>query len=454
MNLSERLFLKTLGSVFSIFSGILFLQAIVCLLSGMLHKIDSEFIYSTYFLLVSQMLYFLGKKFESVEVDLSELPNRPYISIIVVNIVWMVFPLIGAVPFVISGESFLDAYFDSMSAFTTVGLSIKNLEEFTPSLQFWRALEQWIGGIGIITIAIILLSKSWVFRRVMEIGGAEEIGPFDLKDFMRDVFLIYTIITVIGAFMYNISGYSLFKSLLLSMASISTGGMIPKVIFNPLQKLITTTLMFLGMVGPIPLVRAIKGRKVNIKPLLFLIFWISFVSLTISIVEDISLIDSLFHTVSASSTTGIYTIEISKFSHLTIFLLMVSIFVGGLEGSTSGGIKVERLMHILRGIRDAIKRIMGYDIEEDPEVYISFAILFCYIGMVFLGTLFFLTIINNTIYAQFSSVSISLSGFSPIPVEDFTALMKVFSIMFFFAGRVNVVVAISFIPSLYKLLKR
>ena len=246
------------------------------------------------------------------------------------SLAWIMVAAFGSLPFLLSGENFSisDAFFESMSGITTTGATIiENLDETPKSILLWRAILQWLGGIGIVVMAITILP-------LLNVGGmqlfkmegpqaTEKILPRTLE-VATIIISTYLILTIVCSFFYWVFGMSLFDSLAHSMTTIATGGFSTHngsigFFDNPNIEIVATIFIVLGSIPFITYLKFIKGnRKVflsdnQIKGLIYLILISVFImfSYLIFIQNEASLLEKIrissFNVVSILSGTGYVT---------------------------------------------------------------------------------------------------------------------------------------------------
>ena len=145
---------------------------------------------------------------------------------IFVTIIWLIGSAIAALPYYFSGDlSYLNAYFEAMSGFTTTGFSMYNLDYASFTMNFWRAFTQWLGGIGIIVMALTILSSPGVniMRMYSAEGRAERLAP-SIKHTSRIILYIYLFYTAISILFFKMAGMPIFDSVFYAFTALSTGG--------------------------------------------------------------------------------------------------------------------------------------------------------------------------------------------------------------------------------------
>jgi len=300
---------------------------------------------------------------------------------IIVTGTWIIFSLFGTLPFILSGSlnNFTDAFFEAMSGFTTTGATIlTDVESMPHGILFWRSLTQWIGGIGIIFISLSIFPvvKSINIRiAATEFAGplADKIHP-RIKEAAKRLVAIYLIITLIEIILLIIGGVPVFDAICHSFSTLSTGGFSTRnngyaAFASPYIMLITTLFMFIAGTNMTLIYFGFTGnfKKVtgNNEFVFYTLLCIGFIILG-SVVLFInnsyspgnSLLNGAFQIVSIITTTGFYTQDYNLWGNLMIVLLFLLMFTGGTSGSTSGGIKIVRLLLITINNRQEFKRLI------------------------------------------------------------------------------------------------
>jgi trk system potassium uptake protein TrkH len=294
---------------------------------------------------------------------------------------WLLFSLFGTLPFLFSGsaKSFPDAFFESMSGFTTTGATVfTNIESLPHGILFWRSLTQWLGGMGIIFISLSIFP---VVRSInIQIAATEftgyqieKIHP-RIKDAARRLMFIYFALTVAEAVLLTAGGMPVFDALCNSFTTMSTGGFTTRnngiaSFASPFIMTVITIFMFLAGTNPAMIYFAMKGRirKVILNSEFVFYFRICAVFILVSSLilffrngspAGKSIGDASFHVISIITTTGFYTQNWNIWAPSMILILFILMFPGGSSGSTSGGIKIIRLLLIRKNGRQELKRII------------------------------------------------------------------------------------------------
>lgn len=299
---------------------------------------------------------------------------------VIVALTWILMSVFGALPFTISGAipSFIDAVFETISGFTTTGASIlTDIEALPESILFWRSFTHWIGGMGVIVFVLAVLPQKEM--QSMHIMRAEVPGPTvgklvsKTRATARILYLIYTVLTIVEIFALKLCGLPFFDSITTAFATAGTGGFSVMnasiaAYDNVGAEIVITLFMFLFGINfnlfylllLKQFKRVFKSEELwayfGIIAASILLITMNIYHLTGSIGE--ALRESGFTVVSIITTTGFVTADYTlwpTFSQFIIFLLM---FTGACTGSTGGGLKVGRLIILLKtGIRQLKKAI-------------------------------------------------------------------------------------------------
>ena len=325
------------------------------------NQLDSGFISASIITVIFGVLFFLSNLDHDKNIDLPQ-------AFILTALSWLSVAIFGSLPFIFSDLNldFTDAFFESMSGITTTGSTILTDLDNTPkAILLWRAILQWLGGIGIILMAITLMP-------IMNIGGmqlfkissqdtAEKILPKSKEISVRLVF-IYSSLTLICAVFYKIFGMNYFDSLTHSMTTIATGGFSN---YNDSIGHFNSTLIEMNAVifiilGSIPFISYIKylnGDKSIFYKDAQISFFIKTIIVSIIIIyiflffknyesETFLIRQVIFNVVSILTGTGYVTTNYSEWGNFSLIFFIVLMFIGGCAGSTACGLKIFRI-HIL-----------------------------------------------------------------------------------------------------------
>ncbi len=296
----------------------------------------------------------------------------PRDGFLLVSLAWILMSAIGALPFVIDGSipAYTDAFFETMSGFTTTGASIlSNIEALPRPLLFWRSLTHWLGGMGIVVLAVAL-------SPLLGIGGlqlmkAEAPGPDvdrltnRIAGTAKILWMIYLGMTVLETSLLMIGGMDLFDALTHTFGTLATGGFSPKNASvghytSPyIQNVITLFMILAGMnfimhyrllTGQFRILRQNSELKVYLS-----IFFVAGLIMAVNLQRSgtyahfsTSLRHAGFQTASILTTTGYATADFALWPGLSQALLFALMFIGGCAGSTGGGVKVIRIAALLK----------------------------------------------------------------------------------------------------------
>lgn len=363
----------------------------------------------------------------------------------IVAFTWLLIPLLGTLPYVFPpvGLGFLDAFFETMSGFTTTGATILNVvEELPKSALLWRSLTQWLGGMGVIALFIAILPRlavggSQLFDREFPGPLPERLRP-RLRTTARLLWTIYAGFTAAEiALLYFLARLPLFDSVCISFSTLSTGGFTPTAASigaygNPLAEYIIMIFMFLAGASFIihhQLLRrnwrVIKGEEFR----LYLIILAVAVFLLIVSQGIYSYREGMFQAISIMTTTGFVTADFSTWHSGARIVLLALMFIGACGGSTGGGIKVMRALTLMKHtgvmMRKAIspKAVIRVKLNKKPlseEIVrdiISFLFLYLLVAVVASIALCFLGLNLETaisaVAATLGNVGPGLGGVGP-----------------------------------------
>ncbi len=359
---------NTLGIILRMYALLMLLPAIVALIYR-----ESAIGFLIPFVLTLLLSFLLANK----KADDGRIFARE--GLVIVALAWILISAIGALPFVISGSipHYIDAFFETVSGFTTTGSSVvPNVELMPRSDLFWRAFSHWIGGMGVLVFAFAILSLS--NEHSMHIMRAEvpgiTVGKLvpKTKSTARILYIIYLVLTLVQTAMLMLGGLNLYDALLHSFATAGTGGFsnyassvghfdsvyvemvcsVFMLIFS-----INFSLFFLVLIGQ-PL-QALKNRELRC-------FAIIVSSATLAIALGIwqtygsfftALRHAFFNVSSVISTTGFCTVDFNTWPEFTKWILLLLMFCGACAGSTGGGLKISRLMVLAKAAVCEIRHV-------------------------------------------------------------------------------------------------
>lgn len=401
-------------------------------------------------------------------------------GMIISSLAWLWAGLIGsAIMMLCLNVSFVDAFFENISAWTGSGLTLfANVEILPKSILFLRSLEQWLGGLGVVVIFIgILIRSGTAAARLYKSEAREDKIKPSIANTLKKTLQIYLIYTAFGIFLYILAGMPIFDSINLTFTSIATGGMSIKnanvgYYQNDLIYLITIILMILGATSFAVHYKVIKTKgKAIFKDIQFqtMIALILIVSLLIYLTSTIIPIEVLFNVVSAITTTGASVTTssaIALWPGVTLVLIMILMTIGGSSGSTVGAIKLVRIITFLKGIHLTITNIIspegrilpmkisGREIS-DKGIREADAYIVLYLGFIVLGWMIMVGYGYNPLNALFETISAQGNVGLSIGITNINMplLIKLSMIFQMWIGRLEIIPVIVILRSIYELFK-
>ena len=400
-------------------------------------ELDSGFIGSGIVTIIFGVLFVLSNLDHDKKISLPQ-------AFLLTTLAWLSVAIFGSLPFIFSDTSLnlTDAFFESMSGITTTGSTIiTNLNDTSKSILLWRGMLQWLGGIGIVVMAITLMP-------LMNIGGMqllnvstndnpEKILPRSKEIAMR-LILIYSVLTFVCALFYKIFGMSFFDSIVHSMTTIATGGFSN---YNESigyfdSSLIEYTSMIFIILGSIPFIAYIKyingDKKIffndsQIKTFLkIVIFSILIMYLYLFLkdqrFQEAELRAISFNVISILTGTGYVTQNFSQWGQFPLIYFLILMFIGGCAGSTTCGIKIFRVQILFKFISIQLKKIIyprgifkiRYDQNNIDEKFLTSIISFIFL---YIMIFFIITALLSTsgldLTTSISAAATSISNVGP-----------------------------------------
>lgn len=396
----------------------------------------------------------------------------------IVALTWILMSLFGAMPFYLSGHipNFIDAFFETVSGFTTTGATIlRNVEVLPKSLLFWRSFTQWIGGMGILVFVIAIMPKTE--SSSMHIMRAEVPGPTvgklvsKLRASARILYGIYCALTALQIILLLAGGMPLFDSLVNSFATAGTGGF--SILNNSIEGyhsiyVETVTAVFMLIFGVnfnlfyLILIKqsrhAIKSEELR--------WYVGITAVSVALIAASlmatkysagdSLRHAFFQVAALVSTTGFTIANFDTWPVVAKLIIVVLMFVGGCAGSTSCGIKVSRLIILIKsGLRDIKKAINPRSVETvkidkrtvEESVVRNVSVFFVTYMLLIAGSMLIIAIDGRDIVTTSSAVIASVSNIGPAfgavgpygNYADFSILSKLVLCFDMLAGRLELI---------------
>jgi trk system potassium uptake protein TrkH len=312
------------------------------------------------------------------DVDKRQISKRD--GYIIVTLAWVVISLFGALPFVISGTipNYTDAFFETMSGFTTTGASVLNdIEAMPKGILFWRSMTHWIGGMGIIVLSLAVLPFLGIGG--MQLFVAEVPGPAPDKlhpritQTAKNLWGIYVLLTGLETILLMIGGMNLFDALCHAFGTMATGGFSTQndsiASYSPFIQYIIILFMILAGTNFTLHFLMLKGRFKKVWGNEEFKFYLYTILIVTTIITSSLLIsyhtgfekdfrEALFQTVSIITTTGYVTADYLQWPFFVWLLIFLLMFTGGCAGSTGGGIKMIRQLLLFKNSRLELKRLI------------------------------------------------------------------------------------------------
>jgi len=358
---------------------------------------------------------------------------------------WISVSLIGALPLYISGyfASFLDAFFESVSGFTTTGASVlNNIEALPASILIWRSMTHWIGGMGIVILALVVLPAINVGSRNLynfesSSIANEQITP-KIKDTARLLWFVYLFLTVAETLLLLVGGLSFFDASLIAMATIPTGGFSPRNASiaaygsSYVEAIVILFMVLSGINFSLYLTFFKSNKSVRQFSEIVKFYLILMTGAALIVVLDLRLhcYDTwteairygVFQVVSINTTTGFVTANYEHWRPLSQVVLLILMFIGACPGSTTGAIKNSRIIILIKSIyRELIQMIhprivasvrLNNKVIDNRTIKTVLVFIGMYLTFFFVATLL-MTVSGTDIITSVFSVATTLGGVGP-----------------------------------------
>ena len=361
------------------------------------------------------------------------------------SLAWVMVAAFGSLPFLLSTQNFTlsEAFFESMSGITTTGATIiSDLDNSPKSILLWRAIMQWLGGIGIVVMAITILP-------LLKVGGMQLFkmeGPDSTEKILPRTIEVATIIistyivlTFICGLFYWIFGMTVFDSVSHAMTTIATGGFSTHndsigFFKNSNIEIVASIFIILGSIPFISYLKFAQGNKkiffqdVQIKGLIYLLaisifimfFYLILINYESSLLDKIRI--SSFNVISILSGTGYVTDDFGLWGKFSLIFFLLLMFIGGCAGSTACGIKIFRLQMLLIFLKNQIKKLVfpnsviitKYNNQKISDSFINSVIIFIFTFLfIFLIIAMLLSISGLDLITSISGAASSISNVGP-----------------------------------------
>ncbi len=361
----------------------------------------------------------------------------------IVALGWLSAAIFGAIPFMLDGISPLNAVFEAMSAFTTTGSTIlTDIESHPKGILFWRGLMQWLGGMGIIVLFIAILPKLGVAGR--QLLRAEAPGPTEdklkprVRETARILWMVYFVISLLEVVALLLAGLSLYDSLNHMFTTMACGGFSNYALSvgafqSPLVEYIITFFTFVAGANFALYYRALHtDKKLLFKDEEFQLYTVLILGasglLTLLLWRDLGtgILDSfrlaIFQVVTIMTSTGFATTDFNLWPESAKMILILVMFIGACAGSTGGGIKVVRILVLLKHSRNELfkalhpraVRSVKFNNKNVPEEIISSIVSFVVIYLlVFVSSALILSVLGMDIITSITASIATLGNIGP-----------------------------------------
>jgi len=361
------------------------------------------------------------------------------------TLAWLMVAIFGSLPFLLSANEFTvsEAFFESMSGITTTGATIiSDLDNSPKSILLWRAIMQWLGGIGIVVMAITILP-------LLKVGGMQLFkmeGPDTTEKILPRTIEVaaiiistYVALTFLCGLFYWLFGMTIFDSICHAMTTIATGGFSTHndsigFFKNSNIEIIASLFIILGSIPFISYLKFSQGNRkiffndVQIKGLIYLLIistaimfvYLLFINFESSLIDKIRI--SSFNVISILSGTGYVTDDFGLWGKFSLVFFLFLMFIGGCAGSTACGIKIFRLQMLLIFLKDQIKKLIypnsviitKYNNQKISDDFIKSVIIFIFTFLfIFLIIAMLLSISGLDFITSISGAASSISNVGP-----------------------------------------
>ena len=407
-------------------------------LQVILDEDSHSFISASFVTIFIGILFVLGNLEKEFKLNLKQ-------TFLFSSLAWITVAAFGSLPFLLSTQDFTfsEAFFESMSGITTTGATIiSDLDNSPKSILLWRAIMQWLGGIGIVVMAITILP-------LLKVGGMQLFkmeGPENTEKILPRTIEVATIIistyialTFLCGFFYWLFGMTIFDSVSHAMTTIATGGFSThndSIGFFKSSNIEIVASLFI-ILGSIPFISYLKfsqGNKkiffqdVQIKGLIYILllaivimfFYLIFINYESSLFDKIRI--SSFNVISILSGTGYVTDDFGLWGKFSLIFFLLLMFIGGCAGSTACGIKIFRLQMLLIFLKNQIKKILSpnsviiskYNNQKISDNFINSVIIFIFSFLfIFLLIAMLLSISGLDFITSISGAASSISNVGP-----------------------------------------
>lgn len=415
-------------------------------------------------------------------------------GLVAVALVWICFSVFGAVPFLLTGEipHFVDAFFEVSSGFTTTGASILNdVEVLSHASLFWRSFTHWVGGMGILVFILAFIPNKGN-GTIIHLMKAESPGPSvsklvpKIRYTAAILYGIYFSMTIIQIVLLLLTKMPLFDTICISFGTAGTGGFAVKndgcASYTMLQQGIITVFMILFGVNFTFYFCLLKKKfrqasSMSEVWMYLAIIALSIVAITVNISSIFPNLFQAFHHAafqvgSIITTTGFSTVDFNQWPGFSKTILVTLMFVGACAGSTGGGIKVSRVLLLLKGVgREislalhprSVKRVRMEGRTVETEVIRSVNAYLALYMIIFVTSVLIVSLDEKDLITNFTAVAATLNNIGPGlelagPASNFSGFSDLSKLVLSFdmlAGRLELIpMLMIFVPSVWSVKRK
>ncbi len=364
---------------------------------------------------------------------------------VIVTAAWILFSLFGTLPFLLSGSipNFTDAFFETISGFTTTGASIlNNIEELSHAVLFWRSLIQWLGGMGIILLTLLLLPFLGIGG--MQLFSAEVPSPTPdklhphVKDTAKRLWFIYLVFTFAETMLLWAGEMDLFDAVCHSLTTMATGGYSTKQASiaywnSPYIHYVITVFMFLAGTNFTLAYFGMHGQFRKIWKNEEFRWYLGFIGGFTLLVTlglfftgegglELSFRNAIFQVVSIITTTGYATADYLQWAPWLIVIIFTLMFFGGSAGSTGGGPKIMRIVVMLKNSTQELKRMIHPNavipvrlnkMAVEESVVTSVLAFMAFYGLIAVISMVIMSVLGNDLDTSIGAVAATLGNIGP-----------------------------------------
>ncbi|MBU0586252.1 hypothetical protein KJ780_01960 [Candidatus Micrarchaeota archaeon] len=391
-------------------------------------------------------------------------------ALVLTSLAWLIIPAICAYPYSVSGYAPVDSYFESMSGWTSTGLSlIEQPENLPKSMLLFRSITQWVGGLGIIIFVLAVL-RGLEAKNLLKAEGRETIGS-SIASTVKTYWKIYFGLSLLGVIALFYSGFDLFNAVNLTMSGISNGGFFPfsHYDFNGIQEFVLAGTMFVGATSFVffnnLLHRKFKKAFLDEELVFYILVLLSAILLILYVGKEDGL-NTIFNSVSAIACGGFSIGNIAIMHTFSKYVIILLMFCGGMYGSTTGAVKIWRILVVLKSIWVKIKtsflptgavnviKINNKPVEYDAVIE-SAIFIFSYAFIVVISTGVFIALGYGDVDSLFLvASSLGNVGLSTFSLLQLGTISKGFLIVLMYLGRIEIFPSLALARFLINFIKR